>query len=87
MSSNLNDILKNKLINKWGLFWLVSIPVSAVIAVELMQTDLSTGEDEGSRCWVSNTYNESRKTVWLVLHVGKTLKELLEIELGSHVGC
>ncbi len=43
MSSNLNDILKNKLINKWGLFWLVSIPVSAVIAVELMQTDLSTG--------------------------------------------
>ena len=44
MSRNLNSILKHKAINAWGLFWLISIPISVVIAVELMATDLSTGD-------------------------------------------
>ncbi len=43
MSSNLNSILKNKVINTWGLFWLISVPMSAVIAVEMMASDLSIG--------------------------------------------
>ncbi len=43
MTSNLGGILKNKVINKWGLFWLISLPMSAVIAVEMMASDLSIG--------------------------------------------
>ena len=43
MSNNLNSILKNKAINSWGLFWLISIPISIAIVVEMMRTDLSTG--------------------------------------------
>ncbi len=44
MSVDLNAVLKSKAINAWGLFWLVSIPMSVVIAVELMATDLSSGD-------------------------------------------
>ena len=44
MSVDLNAVLKSKAINGWGLFWLISIPISAVIAFELMGTDLSTGD-------------------------------------------
>lgn len=38
----MNSFLKNKAINKWRLFWLISVPMSAVIFMELMRTDLST---------------------------------------------
>lgn len=44
MSSNLNSILKNKAINGWGLFWLISIPMSIAITFELVGTDLTTGD-------------------------------------------
>ena len=44
MSNNLNSILKNKAINSWGLFWLISISMSIAIIVELMGADLSTGD-------------------------------------------
>ena len=43
MSNNLNSILKSKSLNGWGLFWLISIPISIVIAFELAATDLSIG--------------------------------------------
>jgi DMSO/TMAO reductase YedYZ heme-binding membrane subunit len=36
-------MLKNKVINGWRLFWLISIPLSAVMVVELTGTDMSTG--------------------------------------------
>jgi len=42
---DLQAFLKNKYINKWWLFSLVAIPMSAIIAVELMRTGLSVGED------------------------------------------
>jgi hypothetical protein len=42
-SIDLNTFLKNKFINGWRLFWLISIPMSFIVVVELMGTDLSTG--------------------------------------------
>jgi DMSO/TMAO reductase YedYZ heme-binding membrane subunit len=36
-------VLKNKAINGWRLFWLISIPMSIVIIIEMMGTDMSTG--------------------------------------------
>jgi sulfoxide reductase heme-binding subunit YedZ len=44
MSVDLKSVLKNQAINAWGLFWLISIPISTVIAFELAGTDLSTGD-------------------------------------------
>jgi DMSO/TMAO reductase YedYZ heme-binding membrane subunit len=44
MSVDLKSVLKNKAINAWSLFWLISIPISTVIAFELAGTDLSTGD-------------------------------------------
>jgi DMSO/TMAO reductase YedYZ heme-binding membrane subunit len=44
MNIDLKDVLKSKAINKWGLFWLISTPMSIVIAIAMMSTDMSTGE-------------------------------------------
>ncbi len=35
--------LKNKAINEWRLFWLVSIPMSIVMIIKMMDADMSTG--------------------------------------------
>ena len=43
MSNDLTVILKNKAINGWGLFWLISIPMSIVMVIAMMGSDLSTG--------------------------------------------
>jgi DMSO/TMAO reductase YedYZ heme-binding membrane subunit len=43
MSNDLTEILKNKAINGWGLFWLISIPMSIVMVIATMGADLSTG--------------------------------------------
>jgi DMSO/TMAO reductase YedYZ heme-binding membrane subunit len=43
MSNDLTLILKNKAINGWGLFWLISIPMSIVMVIAMMGSDLSTG--------------------------------------------
>ena len=43
MSIDLNTVLKNKAINGWGLFCLISVPMSIAIAVEMLGTGLSTG--------------------------------------------
>lgn len=43
MNSDLTNILKHKAINGWRLFWLISLPMSIVMVVEMMSVDLSTG--------------------------------------------
>jgi len=43
MSIDLKAVLKNKAINEWRLFWLISVPMSLVIAIEMLGTDISTG--------------------------------------------
>ena len=43
MSIDLKAVLKNKVINKWWLFWLISIPMSVVMVIAMLGVDLSTG--------------------------------------------
>jgi DMSO/TMAO reductase YedYZ heme-binding membrane subunit len=42
MSIDLKVVLENKAINRWRLFWLVSIPMSIVMVIAMMGTDMST---------------------------------------------
>jgi len=42
VSAELKALLNNKAINEWGLFWLISIPMSIVMVVEMTGVDLST---------------------------------------------
>ena len=39
MTFNLNEILKNKAINKWRLFWLLSVPISMIMIIGMLRTD------------------------------------------------
>jgi len=48
MSIDLQAVLKKKAINEWRLFWLISVPISVLIVIELMGTDMSTGEGVSS---------------------------------------
>ena len=41
MSVDLNTVLQNKAINQWRLFWLVSIPMSIMMLIEMMATNMS----------------------------------------------
>jgi DMSO/TMAO reductase YedYZ heme-binding membrane subunit len=43
MGIDLKAILKNKAINKWRLFWLISVPMSSAMVIAMMGVDLSTG--------------------------------------------
>lgn len=43
MSIDLNGLLKSKAINGWRLFWLISVPISLVIVIEMLVADISTG--------------------------------------------
>ena len=43
MSTDLKTILKNKAINKWNLFWLISIPMCMIMVLAMMGVDMSTG--------------------------------------------
>jgi len=43
MSIDLRSVLKSKAINGWRLFWLIATPMSIVMVMEVMATDLSTG--------------------------------------------
>ncbi len=43
MSIDLNAVLKNKAVNEWRLFWLISVPMSLVIVIEMLGADISTG--------------------------------------------
>ena len=44
MTTDSRKLLQNQWINKWPLFWLVSIPISLAVIVEMVGTDLSKGE-------------------------------------------
>jgi hypothetical protein len=41
MSKVLTTALKHKAINEWGLFWLLSVPLSLVMVLEMLRNDLS----------------------------------------------
>jgi len=41
MSSTLQGVLKHKVVNGWRLFWLITLPMCAVIIVEMSRVDLS----------------------------------------------
>ena len=43
MIIDLKAVLKNKVINGWNLFWLISVPMSIVMVVAMLDADLSTG--------------------------------------------
>lgn len=43
MSLDLKSVLKRKSVNGWRLFWLISVPMSTVMIVEMMRVDLATG--------------------------------------------
>ena len=43
MSIDLKVVLKNKAINQWSLFWLISIPMCIVIVIAMIGADMSTG--------------------------------------------
>jgi len=43
MSFLLKELLKNKAINDWNLFWLISVPTSIMIVIAMLRTDLSSG--------------------------------------------
>ena len=43
MSTDLKTILKNRAINKWNLFWLISILMCAIMVIAMMGVDMSTG--------------------------------------------
>lgn len=40
----LSLVLNHKFINKWGLFWMISAPISLLVMLEMLATDLSSGE-------------------------------------------
>ena len=48
MSVDLKTVLKNKALNGWRLFWLVSIPISLVMVFEMSGVDMSTGSGVSS---------------------------------------
>ncbi len=48
MSTNLNDFLKNKMINGWNLFWLITAPLSLVMSLAMIRIDLSSAEGVSS---------------------------------------
>jgi len=43
LTSDIKDIFKMRAINGWNLFWLISIPMSLAIFIEMMNTDMSQG--------------------------------------------
>ena len=43
MSIDLKVVLKNKAINQWRLFWLISIPMCIVIVIAMIGADMYTG--------------------------------------------
>ena len=39
----MNAVLKNKFLNGWYLFWLIAAPISALVIIELLSTDVTIG--------------------------------------------
>ncbi|MYF51754.1 MAG: hypothetical protein F4220_16635 [Gammaproteobacteria bacterium] len=53
MSNDLNEVLKKGALNKWGLFWLVTGPISAAMIVAMTVKDLSSGPGVSSMIQLS----------------------------------
>ena len=53
MSNDLNEVLKRAALNKWGLFWLVTGPISVVMVVAMTVKDLTTGPGVSSMIQLS----------------------------------
>ncbi len=49
----LSEALKNKSVNGWNLFWLITGPISAVMAFSMMRADLSSAEGVSSMIQLS----------------------------------
>jgi DMSO/TMAO reductase YedYZ heme-binding membrane subunit len=43
MNDSVGDMLKKKSINGWNLFWLITVPISIVMMVAMVATDLTNG--------------------------------------------
>ncbi|MCH7820864.1 MAG: hypothetical protein IIA07_02505 [Proteobacteria bacterium] len=53
MTADLNEILKAKIINGWKLWWLITVPVSAVMVLGMARVDLTSAEDVSSMIQLS----------------------------------
>ena len=53
MVANLNKLLESKIINRWNLFWLITVPVSFVMALTMTRVDLTSGEAVSSMIQLS----------------------------------
>lgn len=53
MSSEAKELLKNKAINEWWLFWLITGPISLAIIMAMMRIDLSGGPGVSSMIQLS----------------------------------
>jgi sulfoxide reductase heme-binding subunit YedZ len=53
MSVDLKKVLRNKAINGWSLFWLISIPISLLLLATMAGTDLSSGPGVSSMIQLS----------------------------------
>ena len=53
MSNHLNDVLKKPALNKWGLFWLVTAPISAAMVIAMAAKDLTDGPGVSSMIQLS----------------------------------
>ncbi len=53
MSIDLGKALKNKFLNGWNLFWLITGPISALMVFSMMRTDLSSAEGVSSMIQLS----------------------------------
>lgn len=53
MSASPNELLKKKAINSWGLFWLITAPISLAVVLAMMRVDLSAAEDVSSMIQLS----------------------------------
>jgi hypothetical protein len=53
MSTDLNELLKSKIINGWKLFWLITTPISLVMVLTMLRVDLSSAEGVSSMIQLS----------------------------------
>ena len=53
MSTDLNELLKSKIINGWNLWWLITIPISAVIVIAMVRADLTSADGVSSMIQLS----------------------------------
>ena len=53
MGNDLNQVLKSGVLNKWGLFWLVTGPISAAMIVAMAVEDLTSGPGVSSMIQLS----------------------------------